>query len=212
MKIAIFGANGTIGQRILDEALNRNHKVTVIARHPSKFEKTAENLKVVEGNATDSEVIAETVAGNEAVISAVGPTGGSPETVIDAAQALLEGTEKAGVQRLLFVGGAGSLEVAPGVKLIDAPQFPEAWKSIAQAHSDALDIFENSTADVDWVNISPPALIEPGTRTGKYRLGENQLLADEKGESRISAEDYAVALIDELENQAHHKQRITVAY
>lgn len=210
MKIAIFGANGMVGKRILDEAVSRKHDVTVIARNPSKYD-GAENFSVVAGDATDSASVAQAAAGSDVVISAVGPNNASPETVIKAAQALLEGTEKAGVRRLFFVGGAGSLTVG-GVRLIDTPNFPEAWRPIAEAHVNALEVFKNSTADVDWVSVSPPALIEPGERTGKYRVGEDELLTDDNGESRISVEDYAAALLDEAENAKFKRQRITFAY
>lgn len=212
MKIVIFGASGTVGQRILDEAVNRGNDVTVVTRDKAKFGETDGKFLVIEGQATVAESVAKSVEGADAVISAVGPVGSSPQTVIEAASALLEGTAKVGVERLLFVGGAGSLEVAPGVQLIDTPEFPSAWKEIAQAHSDALDVFKNTKENVDWVNISPAALIQPGERTGKYRLGKDNLVVDENGESKISAEDYAIALIDEVETPKHHKERITVAY
>jgi putative NADH-flavin reductase len=214
MKIAIFGASGTIGQRILNETLNRGHQVTAIVRDPLRFNRSSENLSVVEGDVLDSASIAKVVTGHDVVIGSVGPSSpdGNTEIVVGAAQALLDGVSKAGVKRLLFVGGAGSLEVAPGVQLVDSPDFPAAFKKIALAHRDALNVFLTTDKDIDWVNISPAALIAPGERTGKFRIGKDNLIVDEKGESHISAEDYAVALADEIENPHHKRERITVAY
>jgi uncharacterized protein len=118
--------------------------------------------------------------------------------------------QKAGVRRLLTAGGAGSLRVAGGGQLMDAPYFPPVWKSIAISHHDALEVQRQS--DLDWTNFSPAALIEPGARTGKFRLGKDDLITDEKGESRISTEDYAIAMVDELENPSHLRQRFTIGY
>ncbi len=213
MKIALFGASGTIGQRILNEALERGHSVTAVVRDVSKLSEK-EDLSVVKGEVTDPASVAEAVKGNDAVISSVGPKlpGGDPQIVVDAARSLIDGVARSGVKRLIAVGGAGSLEVAPGVRLVDTPEFPEAWKDIALAHSEALNVYKNTKADIDWTNISPAAFIQPGEKTGKYRVGTDQLLVDENGESKISAEDYAVAVLDELERPRHPKQRITVAY
>jgi putative NADH-flavin reductase len=214
MKIALFGANGTIGHRILQEALNRGHEVTAVLRDSSRFDRESENLRAVEGDVTNAASVAEAVKEHDAVISAIGPKlpDGDPQVLVAAAHALLDGTAQANVKRLIVVGGAGSLEVAPGVRLVDAPAFPAAWKGVALAHSDALDVYRNSQADVDWTYVSPPALIEPGERKGSYRVGGDQLLADEKGESRISTEDYAAALLDEVERPRHLRRRFTVAY
>jgi putative NADH-flavin reductase len=214
MKIALFGANGTIGQRILREALDRGHEVTAIVRDPSRFDKTSEKLSLVAGDIADPSGIAGVVKGHDVVISAVGPKlpDGDPQIVVEAARSLLEGVERAGVKRLLVVGGAGSLEAAPGVQIVDTPDFPAAWKPVALAHRDALDLYRNAQTDLDWTYLSPAALIQPGERTGKYRIGGDQLLVDERGESRISVEDYAVALLDEVENPRHIRLRITVAY
>ncbi len=208
MKIALFGAKGTIGQRILKEAVERGHEVTVIVRDPATYEGTE---KVAAGDATTAESVAAAVAGQEVVISAIGPgLGGNLNVLTAAATSLTDGLKQAGVSRLLIVGGAGSLEIAPGVRLIDTPAFPEAWKPIAQAHADALDIYR--TADLDWTYFSPAALIEPGERTGSFRLGTDQLLTDEQGQSRISAEDFAIALLNQVEKPEYIRQRITIAY
>ena len=122
----------------------------------------------------------------------------------------MDGLAQARVDRLVVVGGAGSLEVAPGVQLVDTPEFPAAWKGIALAHRDALAVYRG--AALDWTYISPAALIGPGERTGQYRTGTDQLLTDKEGESRISVEDFAVAFVDEIENQRFARQRMTVAY
>lgn len=214
MKIALFGATGTIGQRILREALNRGHQVTALARNPSGINEQNANLQTAAADVTDADSVAKAVAGHDVVISTIGPSQPADDlnNVIDAAHSLLKGLASAGVTQLLVVGGAASLEIAPGVLLIDAPEFPAAWKNIAQAQMDALHVYRTVQTDVDWTYISPAAFIEPGERTGKYRTGIDQLVVDEKGESRISTEDYAVALLDEVENPKHIRQRFTVAY
>ena len=212
MKIAIFGANGTIGQRILKEALNRGHFVSAIVRDKSKITLTNENLTVVEGNVIEAESVASAVAGSDAVVSAVGPSENNPGMVIQTAKSLLEGLAKTEVKRLLIVGGAGSLEVAPNMRLVDAPDFPEAWKPIALAACEALEVYKSTPTEIDWVYVSPAALIQPGERTGNFRVGGDQLLVDENGESKISAEDFAVAIVDEIEHPQFKQQRITIAY
>lgn len=216
MKLALFGAGGMVGSRIAKEALARGHQVTAIVRDPARFFLPAENpehhenLTVVQGDVLDPASVASAVAGHDAVISAVGPRAGDPQMVVEAARSLVEGVARAGVRRLVAVGGAGSLEVAPGVQLVDAPDFPEEFRAVAIAHRDALEVYR--TADLDWTSISPPVFIEPGERTGRYRVGGDQLLSDDKGQSRISAEDYAVALLDEVERAQFVRRRSTVAY
>jgi uncharacterized protein len=212
MKLALFGASGTIGQRILREALRRGHTVTAIMRDPSRLTDQHPHLTAVVGDVLDPARVAAAVAGHEAVLSAYGPTGGAgAETIAAAARALITGLNAAGVTRLVVVGGAGSLEVAPGRQLIDTPQFPEA-KPVARAHAEALAIYRTAGADLAWSYLSPAALVEPGERTGAFRLGGDQLLTDAEGQSRISAEDYAVAFLDEVEHPRHVRQRFTVAY
>ena len=142
------------------------------------------------------------------MLSSVGPT---PEIIAGAARSLIEGLTRAGVKRLVVVGGAGTLEVAPGVLLLQTPQFPAEYELVAQAHGTALNTFRQNTT-LDWTFVCPAALIEAGVRTGKFRLGGDQLLVDANGDSRISAEDYAVAFLDEVEKPAHIRHRFTVAY
>jgi putative NADH-flavin reductase len=216
MKIALFGASGVIGQRILAEALRRGHNVTALVRDPAKLTVHDPKLRAAAANVTDAAGVAAAVRGHDAVVSAVGPRhdGGSDTNGIfaDAAHALIAGLNQAGVKRLLVLGGAGTLEVAPGVRVVDTPEFPAAWKGNALGQADALNILRTEGGGLDWTYISPAAMIAPGERTGTYRIGGDQILTDAQGESHISAEDYAVALLDELETPAHVKQRITVAY
>lgn len=214
MKIVLFGASGTIGGSIAGEALARGHQVTAVVRDPTRVGPPHPALSVVAGDVLDPSSVAGVVAGHDVVASAVGPRlpGDEPKLVVDAAWSLIDGLARARVSRLVVVGGAGSLEVAPGVQLVDTPEFPAAWKGIALAHRDALAVYRDRGADLDWTYISPAALIRPGKRTGQYRTGADQLLTDEEGESLISVEDFAVAFLDEIENGRFVRQRITVAY
>jgi uncharacterized protein len=208
MNVVLYGASGMIGRRILEELLRRGHQVTAVVRDPGKV--TAPGVRVLEGDVTESASVAQTARGAHAAISAYAPPKGDEPIFSAAIHALLEGLSEAGVRRLIVVGGAGALEVAPGVALVDAPGFPEAYRDIAMAHRDALPILKSS--DLDWTYLSPAGMIEPGERTGKFRLGTTSLVTDEQGESRISAEDYAVALVDELENPRHIRRQFTLAY
>jgi putative NADH-flavin reductase len=212
MKIAVFGASGMIGQRITQEALARGHQVTALVRHPEKVTASHPNLTTQAADALDPASVAAAVAGHDVVVSSISPNGQQPAVLVDSAHSLLEGIERAGVRRLIVVGGAGSLEVAPGLQLVDSPEFPAAWRPGALAHRDGLNVYRQSTAPVDWTFFSPPNFIAPGERTGQYRLGTDQLVTDDKGESRISAEDYAVALLDEIETPRFARQRFTAAY
>ena len=214
MKIALIGATGMIGQRILAEALSRGHHVTAIARDPSKVAKRP-NLEVKTGDVMKPETMTPAIAGCDVFVSSCSPPKDNPREAIDSVRTLTEAISAANDAanrsiRLIMVGGAGSLEVAPGVQILDTPNFPEAWKPIATAHRDALAALRK--APIDWTYFSPAAFIQPGTRTGKYRLGTEQLVADAKGESKISAEDYAVALVDEIEKPQFIRKRFTAAY
>ncbi|ANS76775.1 3-beta hydroxysteroid dehydrogenase [Paenibacillus yonginensis] len=212
MKIAIFGATGTIGSRILKEALRREHEVTMVVRDPSKLAEATPNerLHVKRGDLLMPQSVAEAAAGHEVVISAYGPRFGAEDELLEVARSLVEGVKKAHVHRLLVVGGAGSLEASPGVLLMDTPAFPEEIKPLARAHAKALEIYQAS--DIDWTYLSPPAAIEPGDRTGMFRIGTTRVILDELDNSRISAEDYAVALLDEIEDAQFIRERFTVAY
>lgn len=211
MKIIVYGASGMIGQRVTQEALKRGHHVTAVVRHPSRLSLTHPNLTSKEGTLLDPDDVARTVAGYDAVVNATRQPADQPgQSFSDAARALIAGLTRAGVSRLIVVGGAGGLEVAPGLQLVDSPDFPAAWRPGALALRDALAVYR--TADLDWTYFSPAAFIAPGERTGSYRTGTDQLVVNDKGESRISAEDYAVALLDELETPRFLRRRFTAAY
>ncbi len=157
--------------------------------------------------------MADAAVDHDVVVSAYGPRAGDPSLVVKAAHALVEGLTRVEPIRLIDVNGAGSLEVAPGAQLVDAPNFPAEWKGIALAHRDALDVFRKAGfAGFDWTVVSPPALIQPGTKTGHYRTATEQLIKDAKGDSAISAEDFAVAILDEIEKPKFKQQRFTVGY
>lgn len=209
MNVTLFGATGNAGARILKELLARGHQVTAVVRDPAKLP-SQPGLTVRRGDLSDETQVAEAVRGTGAVISAYGPGLNSPGDLVGATERLVAALKLAGVQRLLMVGGAGSLEVAPGVQLIDSGYLPEEWKQIALAHRAALEILRSS--DLDWTSVCPAAYFEPGQRTGVYRLGKDNLVANEKGDSRISMEDYAIAMVDELEKHAHSKERFSVGY
>jgi len=209
MNVAIIGASGFIGSAILKEALDRGHTVTAIVRNPEKITIEHPQLTVKQGDVTDADHVADLVAGNEAVISAYNSY--DADTYLKAIHAIISGTKKAGIKRLLAVSGAGSLEIEPGVQLLDTPEFPAEWKGGASATRDAFYVIKQQD-DLDWTVLSPAMMIEPGERTGKFRLGTDQVVADENGDSKISTADYAVAMINELENPAHIKQRFTLAY
>lgn len=212
MKIAIFVATGNIGQRITDEALRRGHVVTAVVRDPTKVP-PKEKLSAMKGDVTVIENVTAAASGQDAVISAISPEGNKSgnQVFLKAARSLLDGLKVAGVKRLVVVGGAGSLDVAPGKNLVDTPQFPATWKDAALAHREGLKLFQEDTT-LDWTWMAPAAMIEPGDRTGKFRTGADRLIADEKGNSRISMEDYAVALLDELEKPRFIRKRFTAAY
>ncbi|NCD71760.1 NAD(P)-dependent oxidoreductase [Mucilaginibacter agri] len=213
MKIAVFGASGRIGSRIVNEALSRGHNVTAVVRHPETY--TGGNrphLYVAKGDVFNSDHVESCAFDHDAVVSAYSNTGGAtPGSIAEVALPLINGLKQANVTRLIVVGGAGSLEVSPGVQLVDAPDFPEAYKAISLAHRDALKIYQQEK-ELEWTSVSPSEVIYPGERTGKYRIGTNQLLKDEHGKSHISMEDFAAGILDEIENPQHIRQQMTVGY
>ncbi|ANN77263.1 NAD(P)-dependent oxidoreductase [Bordetella flabilis] len=208
MKIALIGATGYVGASLLSEALARGHRVTAVVRHAGDRLRPHANLTVVEGDATDAAALARVVHGHELVISAFNPG-------LDAdgigARAIVEGVKRGGVGRLLVVGGAGSLHLPSGERVVDQPDFPAEWKEGALRTAAFLDWLRGEQA-LDWVFLSPAAMLAPGERTGRYRVGKDELLTDSNGESRISLEDYAVAMLDEAQRPRHHQARFTVAY
>lgn len=201
-KIALIGASGNAGSRILKELSDRGHGVTAIARMPAKIA-ALPGVTAMAGDVYDEAGLARLLAGHDAVISAVHFTASEPATLIAAVRA-------SGVKRYLVVGGAGSLEVAPGQRLVDQPGFPEAYKAEATKGGVFLDLLRGVT-DLDWTFLSPSAMFVPGERTGQFRLGGDALLANAQGSS-ISFEDYAIALVDEIEKPAHIRRRFTVGY
>lgn len=201
--IALIGVTGRVGSRLLTELLSRGHSVTGIARSVNGVAPRS-SLQVRVADATDSAQLAPVLAGHDAVISATRFVSSDP-------RALVRAVEMAGVPRLLVVGGAGSLEVAPGVALVDSPGFPDAYKPEAIAGREFLE-FLRTNASLDWTYLSPSAEFVPGERTGVFRLGEDRLLVDAQGRSWISMEDFAIAMVDELEHPAHSRRRFTVGY
>ncbi|CAN7716469.1 NAD(P)-dependent oxidoreductase [Neorhizobium tomejilense] len=200
--IALIGASGNAGSRILKELSDRGHTVTAIARNPEKIP-ALPGVTAVKGDVFDKACLAELISGHDAVISAVHFTASDPEILIDAVRS-------SGVKRYVVVGGAGSLEIAPGIRLVTTPNFPAAYKAEASKGADFLDLLK-TVDDLDWTFLSPSAMFVPGERTGKFRLGRDQLINNENGSS-ISFEDYAIALVDEIERPQHVKQRFTVGY
>ncbi|MFG2493737.1 NAD(P)-dependent oxidoreductase [Streptomyces caniferus] len=213
--IALFGANGTIGSRILHEALRRGHRVTAVVRDPAKITTTHPDLTVTTGDVLDPASVAATATGHDVLVSAVGGGDGPGHvaTIRPAAESLVAGLRTLGdpAPRLISVGGAGSLRTPDGGRVWDAEGLPEFLLQIMHAHGDALD-FYRSVPDVRWTSISPAATIEPGERTGSYRTALDDLLTDAEGTSRITAEDYAVAVVDEIEGPRHVGERFTVGY
>lgn len=212
MKIALIGATGFVGSAVLEELLRRQHQVTALARNPSKITARA-GLTVVQADAQDAAQVAQAVAGQEAVVNAYNPGWTVPDIhdqFLIGTRAIYAGVKQAGVKRLLVVGGAGSLFVAPGVQLVDTPGFPAEYKAGALAAREALNLIR-SESTLDWTFLSPPILLAPGERTGQYRLGTDAPLMNGEAPGGISVADLAVAIVDELENPRHVQQRFTVA-
>ena len=203
MKVALIGAGGRVGSRILAELLRRGHTVTGIARDVSKMA-AQPGVELKAADATDAAALAPLLLGHYAVISAANFVSSDPH-------ALIAAVKHAAVKRLLVVGGAASLEVAPGRLLLDTPDFPAAYKAEAGAGRGFLDVLRAESV-LDWTFLSPSAEFVPGARSGTFRLGRDQLLVDAHGRSWISMEDFAIALVDELETQRHSRQRFTVGY
>ena len=216
MKIVVFGATGNVGQRVAAEALRRGHEVVGVVRDPAAVKSPDPRVSLVKGDATNADSVAKVVRGADAVVSAISPRpnarGLPAPSLVGNSRALIDGLRTADVPRVLYVGGASSLEVAPGKALADQPDFPEAYKAEAQEGRDALAIWRGEAKGLEWTYLSPAAEIAPGERTGKYRTTDDQLLVDDKGRSKISFEDYAVAVLDELEKPQHVGRRFGVAY
>jgi hypothetical protein len=209
MKLAVIGATGWIGSHITSEATARGHQVNALVRDASKV--TQDNVTVTEFDLTKDD-IASVVAESDVVIAAIGGRAlGNHEIVANTAKQLLNALAGTGT-RILWVGGAGSLEVAPGVRLVSSPDFPAEYKAEAIAQGEALDVFRASTTDTPWTFVSPAAVIYPGESEGPYRVGGDSFFTDANGESKISVTDYAKAMLDEAQSAAHLNQRISIAY
>jgi putative NADH-flavin reductase len=215
MNIAIVGATGFIGSKIVTEAVNRGHVVTAITRSPDKLP-LDDRIIVAPADVNDVAALTECFRGKAAVIHSFGPGRGLPaQEMMDrqraGTQSIIAAMKSAGVRRILAVGGAGSLEIRPGVPHFDTPEFPAAVQGGARATALIKELLKVQE-DLDWTFLCPSSFIVPGERTGIFRLGGDQLLIGADGQSRISVEDYAVAMIDELENPRHTGRRFTVGY
>jgi uncharacterized protein len=211
MRLVIFGASGLLGTRLVSEALSRGHQLTAVARDVARIDDRGGQVATAAADVTDPGSVAAVAGGHDAALSAV-TQHDRPEMLVDAARGLLAGLSAAGVQRLVVAGGAGSLLVASGQRLMDTEGFHEEWKPEAIAAAAALDVFRQADTDVEWSYVSPGALLAPGERTGHYRLGGDELLVDEHGKSAISMEDFAIAMLDEAEDAKHPRQRFTAAH
>jgi putative NADH-flavin reductase len=207
MKVVLYGATGNSGQRILQELTSRGHQVTGVARNPTKLPST---VTAVNDDLSDVDTIASIIGGADVVVSAYAPPQDNTDALLGVTEREIAAVKKSGTARLIVVGGAGLLEVVPGVTLIASGYLPEAYHPIAKSHEKALGLLKAS--DINWTYFSPAGYFVPGERTGKFRLGTTNLIANEKGESRISFEDYAVALVDEIEKPKHERGQLSIGY
>jgi len=214
-EIVLIGASGFVGSAILNEALDRGHKVTAVVRHPEKITKVHKNLVVKQGDVSFSDTVTDMSKGADAVISAYNPGWQNPDIAGETTRvyrAILNGVKQAGVMRFLVVGGAASLFISPGKRFMDAGLMPESFLPAVRALAEVYLIDLMAEKSIDWVFFSPAGMLVPGLRTGKFRLGKNDLIVNETGESKISVQDYAVAMIDEFEKPSHHRERFTIGY
>ena len=208
-KIVLIGASGFVGSALLNEALNRDLEVTAVVRHPEKIKIENENLKVVKADVSALDEVTAVCKGADAVISAFNPGWNNPDIydeTIKVYLTIIDGVKKAGVNRFLMVGGAGSLFIAPGLRLMDSGEVPENILPGVKALGEFYLNFLKKEKEIDWVFFSP------AVRTGRYRLGKDDMIVDIVGNSHISVEDYAAAMIDELEYPKHHQERFTIGY
>jgi putative NADH-flavin reductase len=209
MNVVVYGATGNSGSEIVKELLKRGHKVTAVARKVGSI-KAVDGLIVKTADLSNVDTIATTIKGADAVVSAYAPPADDPDALIGVTEREIAAVKKAGSARLLVVGGAGLLEAAPGVTLIKSGHLPVEYLPIATSHEKALAVLRKS--DINWTYLSPGAYFVPGERTGKFRLGTKELIADAKGESKITFADYAIALVDEIEKPAHERASFSVGY
>jgi uncharacterized protein len=214
-EIALIGASGFVGTAILKEALDRGHRVTAVVRHPEKIIVVHKNLTVKQGDVSSAETVEVLSKGADAVISAYNPGWRNPmiaEETTRVYRTIIKGVKKAGVKRFLVVGGAGSLFISPGKRIMETGSIPESFLPAIRALADVYLVDLIAEKSIDWVFFSPAGTLEPGLRTAKFRLGKDDLIVNKTGESKISVQDYAVAMIDELEKPAHHRERFTIGY
>ncbi len=213
MKLAIIGATGFVGSAVLQEALQQGHDVTAIVRHPEKLA-AHPSLTAKAVSVFDEAALADVLRGHDAVISAYNPGWTNPDIqsqMIEGSAHIVNATKLAKVPSLLVVGGAGSLEVAPGVQLVDTPQFPAEWKEGALGAREVLNQLKNEK-ELNWRFISPAVFLEPGKRTGQFRYGDDAVLFNDDQPARISVEDLAVAIVEEIAAPRYNQRRFTVAY
>ena len=213
--VTLIVASGFVGTAILNELLARGHRVTAVVRNPGKIGIKSPSLTVVQADVTDTSALVAACKGRDAVISAYNPGWTNPniyEETLRNYPLILEAVRQSGVRRLLCVGGAGTLFCAPGLRVVDSGVIPDAImggvRSLGEFYLNTL----MNEKEIDWIFFSPAGTLEPGKRTGKFRLGKDDLIVDENGNSHISVEDYAVAMVDELENPKHHYERFTIGY
>jgi putative NADH-flavin reductase len=209
MRVVVYGATGNSGREIVKELLARGHQVVAVARNVASLE-AKPGLTTKQDDLSDVDKIAATIAGADVVVSAYAPPPDQTDALLDVTKRQIEAVKKAGHARLIVVGGAGLLEVAPGVTLIKSGYLPAEYLPIATSHEKALGVLRG--ADINWTYLSPAAYFVQGERTGKFRLGTKELVADPKGDSRISFQDYAIALVDEIEKPAHERGSFSVGY
>jgi uncharacterized protein len=212
MRVALIGASGFVGSFVLREALARGYSVTAIVRNVHRLVPQS-NLAVRQIDVNDTVVLAEALAGHDAVISAFSPGHSRDAHLLhmEGVVSILRAVRRSGVKRVLFVGGAGSLQVKPGTELVDTPDFPREYRATALATRETLHLLTTQHG-LDWTFLSPAAELIPAERTGKFRLGGDWLLTDDRGRSSISTQDYAMALVNELELPQHTGRRFSVAY
>jgi len=208
MKVILFGATGNVGRVLLNELNERGHEVTAIVREKEKFIGVAK--EVIVGDVKGYKNYSNDIPKDSVIISAMGPVYGNEQEFSDIMKDLVDFSKEVQGKRLIVVGGAGSVYVAEGLRLVDTETFPKDWKPIANAHVSALETLKNS--GLNWTYFSPAAFFEPGEKKGQYRLGETNLLADKDGNSKISFGDYAHALVNELENVQNERKQFTIAY
>jgi putative NADH-flavin reductase len=213
MKVALIGPTGFVGSEVLKELLARGHDVVALARDPAKLTARA-GLTVVKADAKQADQVAAAVEGADAVVNAFNPGWSVPDIhteFLEGTRAIYDGVKRAGVKRLIVVGGAGSLYAAPGVQLVDTPEFPAEWKQGALAAREALNLIRQESS-LDWTFLSPAVHLEPGERRGSYRVSLDTPVMDANGPAHVSTADLAVAIVDELERPQHIRRRFTVGY